>query len=228
MSRLRIGVGILLLALSVSAQRSPLWSYYIPQRLPIANASGWSSSVVLWQDAYATNTAIVTWTDEGCKVGPCAATSARVFPGGTASVTLPWIAFGTVPAPEIPVKVRLEYNGATHQSYVVGRMLAVTKEHTVSVQPVESSAAKFTCIAAFTSKPTDLTVTEFDGSNQPVGKEYVSVFPPVSQQCLANRFTGRIEISAGGFLGFPSDEPVWGFVSVASPDGGNAEVIEFR
>jgi hypothetical protein len=193
LGRLFVVTGICLLAASAFA------SDY-----PVASAPGWTTTLVLWLPANATQSVTVRipqylTADRVETIAP-----GKVSPPITLTVSA---GFGFVTLPDnVKARITYDYNGATSSSYgPIHPAIAVRSAHYV---PVINDGVKITVVSMLCSVPTPVTITPRNGAGVAGAHESTSCTPPASQYRLQQQMaSGSVDLAVGD-VGF-NDGSAW-------------------
>lgn len=119
-------------------------------------------------------------------------------------------------------------DGVNRSSFAIGAIGAVTSDAPAQIPEAVSDDAEGTWINAIGNG--ELVVDFYDGSNALIGTERVTV-AGVTQKQLATKGVGRLVVSLSschcGGGGYVDGTPIYGFVTVGSPKGGNLRAYVF-
>jgi hypothetical protein len=118
-------------------------------------------------------------------------------------------------------------DGVTHSSFVIPPIHPLGPTDTALISPIVSDGDFVTSITALPSKATSVTVDILDASWKQIASETFDVAPPISQYVLKTKVAVgslRVRTNSYGCVGC-APEPLYFFVAVSDPRGGNMRVM---
>jgi len=221
---------ITLLLLVVSLAFAGIIEGAEPKKLVVANSATISTTILASNPSG--DPASLALAEQGClplpakTVAPYSAIALK-----TAGMLCSEIALVDAPATlDAKSIVSFKYSGGRSSS-VVGPFGAVTIERSSLVGPVINSGEQLAAITVFASEHTAITVAAYADSKRAniIAVEEFDIPKGVSQVVPKANFVGWLDITLGyaRFGLTPSKAPLYGFVSNATPDNGNAIVYPF-
>lgn len=135
--------------------------------------------------------------------------------------------FYLLDAPTVDAFTFLRFNdGVTHTSFAVPPVGAISPDGVARIQPIVNDESFETNIDVLPTKLTRVFIDIYDAHNKKIAFETFDAMPPVAQYTLKTKLkVGALVITTGSYI--ETQPPLYGFVTVSAPDGGNSRVLPF-
>lgn len=226
LGRVRIDIGAVLLAVAFISIAVSVGcpSLIASDRLAVAQSGHWYTEAFVGNDSLGST----IFETEPCRVAPC--TTRWFIPaGGAIRVSALRPGFYTLHAPSVVSWTLLRFDdGLTAQSYAVPPVGALIPGEPQTFGPLANDLTLQTTVNVFPTESADVSLDIIDSTGAEVATETFSAVPPVTQYRVKTFFAaGTIRLATKKCQVAPCIQPppLYGFVAVADPEGGNAALF---